>query len=413
MHTNVEENEEQEDTTIATHFTQKKESALLATALVPVRSSNGHTTVLRALIDPGSQASFVSERATQLLKLKRKPAQGRVIGVGSTETNISHMVQLEILSRHDEGFSLNINAYVLAGHLTSKLPSKTINAQPWPHLSKLNLADPEFFTPGKIDLLLGVEVYTEILKRDIIKGPPGTPTAQETTLGWILFGSVKDNSPANNIVVMHHHVDLDSMLRNLWEIDTSDKRDLTAEETLCEEIYVKTHKRNEEGRYIVKLPFKSAEPIKHIGDTRNTAEKRFKQLEKRLEHNTSLKKEYTKVMEGYTQLQHMEEVPEKEINKPAVYLPHHAVVRLDKETTKTRIVFDASCKGSRNVSLNDELLVGPQLQDDLRSLIMRWRMKRISFTADIRTMYREVLVSEDDIDYQRILWREHADEALK
>lgn len=108
----------------------------------------------------------------------------------------------------------------------------------------------------------------------------------------------------------------------------------------------------------------------------------------------------------------MEEVTEKEKNDSAVYLPHHAVVREDKETTKTRVVFNASCKGSNNASLNDQLLVGPQLQEDLRSVIMRWRMKRVSFVADIQKMYREILVTEDDANFQRILWRKDKDESL-
>lgn len=81
----------------------------------------------------------------------------------------------------------------------------------------------------------------------------------------------------------------------------------------------------------------------------------------------------------------IEKVPKSEKEtKMKVYLPHHAVVRNDKETTRTRIVYDASCKGTNNVSLNDELLVGPQLQEDLRSIVMRWRMKRVCFVADIQ-----------------------------
>ena len=40
------------------------------------------------------------------------------------------------------------------------------------------------------------------------------------------------------------------------------------------------------------------------------------------------------------------------------YLPHHAIVCSDKDTTKLRIVYDASARTDGNPSLNDCLLVG-------------------------------------------------------
>ncbi|CAH2039956.1 unnamed protein product, partial [Iphiclides podalirius] len=92
-------------------------------------------------------------------------------------------------------------------------------------------------------------------------------------------------------------------------------------------------------------------------------------------------------------------------NPKAVYLPHHAVVREDKETTKVRVVFNASSKGVNDVSLNDDLLKGPKLQQDLGHLLLRWRIHPIGIVADLVKMYRQVYVHEDDTDFQRILWR--------
>ncbi|CAH2083815.1 unnamed protein product [Euphydryas editha] len=100
-------------------------------------------------------------------------------------------------------------------------------------------------------------------------------------------------------------------------------------------------------------------------------------------------------------------------NQNAVYLPHHGVLREDKTTTKLRIVFDASCKGVNGFSLNDDLLVGPKLQQDLRHILMRWRTHKICITADIIKMYRMVRVAEEDTDFQRLLWRSTPDEPLR
>lgn len=407
LHTSDNIQENLQDESIIVNFASKQRRALLATALVPVRSECGLETTLRALIDFGSQASFISENATQLIRLKKTPVRGSITGVGSTTTPVRYLVQLEISSRCDKEFSLPLKAYVLKSHITSKLPSSTIEPKSnWSHLNGLTLADPQYFKSNKIDLLLGIDVYTEIVKNNLIKGPPGTPSAQETSLGWILFGNISERRHTNNdVLVMHQNIDInmDNLLENLWSIDDTTNRKLTFDERTCEDIYEKTHTRDSTGRYIVKLPFKI--PPQEIGSTRDIALKRLEQLERRLENKPHLKEDYCKVMEEYIQLNHMEKVPKEERNNLSIYLPHHAVIRGDSETTKVRIVFDASCKSSKNNSLNDLLLVGPQLQEDLRSLIMRCRMKKVCFISDIKMMYRMIDVTKEDADYQRVLWR--------
>ncbi|XP_063391167.1 uncharacterized protein LOC134676697 [Cydia fagiglandana] len=410
----VEDIEEvQANTVIALHLNTRQNSALLATAVVEARSNQGHIIPLRALIDQGSEESFISEKAAQLLKLDRQHVRGSITGLGPMKTEINHVCELQIKSQWDKTFILPVKAYVMSKQLTKKLPKKHIVQQPWPHLQGLQLADPNYNNSGPIDLLLGVRVYARILQADLVKGPPGTPCAQRTDLGWILFGESDSTSQEDSYLVMHHQVDIEDTLKSLWEIDPDTKRKYTKEEQLCEEIYEKTVTRNQEGRYIVKLPFKTENPKVLDGNTKEIATKRFMQLERRFKRSPNLKTEYTKGINDYLEEGHLEEVPEREKEDKAVYLPHHAVIRDDKETTRTRIVFDASCKGSNNVSLNDELMVGPQLQDDLRNLLMRWRLKRVCFVADVQKMYRQILVTKEDANYQRILWRQDESEELK
>ncbi|XP_073963144.1 uncharacterized protein [Choristoneura fumiferana] len=411
--------EEQEEVVeISSNLACKKSTALLATAMVSVRDDDGHTTTLRALIDPGSQSSFISERAAQALRVKRLPARGTVTGVGSTQTTISSKAQLQIMSTQDDKVKINVNVYIMSSKLTSKLPSNKIKYNPkaWPHIQGLTLADPCFQQPGRVDMLLGVEVCAQIFKSKIIKGPPGSPCAQDTSLGWILFGTAEDTADTyqEDIIVMHHQVNVDDMLKAFWEIDTTDtSKRLTKEEEDCENKYKETHTRNEEGRYIVTLPFKTEEPQSPRGQTRDIALLRLKQLERRFERNAKLKNDYVKAMEEYMELNYIEEVPEEEIANSAVYLPHHAVINEEKETTKTRIVFNASAKGANGVSLNDELLIGPHLQEDMRNLVMRWRLRRIAIVADIKKMYLQILMNPKDTDYQRILWRKNTSDPVK
>ncbi|XP_033218088.1 uncharacterized protein LOC117173557 [Belonocnema kinseyi] len=89
------------------------------------------------------------------------------------------------------------------------------------------------------------------------------------------------------------------------------------------------------------------------------------------------------------------------------YLPHHAVLRPESTTTKLRVVFDGSAKSTSGQSLNDILLIGPTVQQDLLSLVLRFRLHRIGITADIEKMYRQVWIHPEHRSLQCILWREN------
>lgn len=88
------------------------------------------------------------------------------------------------------------------------------------------------------------------------------------------------------------------------------------------------------------------------------------------------------------------------------YLPHHPVFKQSSTSTKLRVVFDASRATHFGPSLNDKLLVGPKLQDELIDILMRFRTYKYAFTGDIAKMYRQVLVDDAQCDFQRILWRD-------
>ncbi|CAG9130227.1 unnamed protein product [Plutella xylostella] len=402
---------------VVSRATKTQSQVLLATALVKVESSAG-SNVLRSLLDQGSQASFITEAAVQLLRLKRVPNKCVVSGVGSDKKPScasNYVVEIKIQSLHDPDCVVNVKAHVLR-KLTSFIPDRQVKLQWWSELSQVKLADPSFATPSKIDLLLGAEVYGQIIVDGLFKGPPGTPLAQNTKLGWIISGQVinecRDTRSCHTISVVSNHAKIsgDELLKRFWELESEHSqigknKVLTEVEKKCEQIFTESVARDETGRYIVKLPFHSNEPQCKNGEFRKIAIRRFMSLEKRLMQDSKLQVEYAKGIREYAELGHMELVPEDERQREdAVYLPHHAVVREDKTTTKVRIVFDASCPGTNGVSLNDDLMVGPTLQPDLRHILMRWRLHPICLVADIVKMYRQVKVTDSDADtFQRLL----------
>ncbi|XP_062700371.1 uncharacterized protein LOC134284887 [Aedes albopictus] len=95
------------------------------------------------------------------------------------------------------------------------------------------------------------------------------------------------------------------------------------------------------------------------------------------------------------------------------YLPHHGVEKADSTTTKLRVVFDASCRTDSGVSLNQALMVGAVVQDDLFAIHLRFRMHRIALIADIEKMYRQIRIHPSDYPLQRILWRSSSSEPLR
>ncbi|XP_013182507.1 PREDICTED: uncharacterized protein LOC106128591, partial [Papilio xuthus] len=377
-----------------------------------------------AKANQGSQASFISESAVQLLGLKRHPIKTVVSGLGGdpqASLSCRFMVSMKIQSRHDPSFVISIKAYVM-NKVTSLLPDRKIVVPMLPSLSCEVLADPSFGIPNKIDVLLGAEVYSQILLQGLIRGPPGYPLAQNTKFGWILSGEVEEAGAqletCHNVVVSLHsaHSDESELLRKFWELESDqydiEKKYLTEEEQLCEKLFAETTRRDESGRYVVSLPFRTPDPKCKYGHSKQIAQKRFLILEKRFLRDPDMKKEYVKVIKEYLDLGHMEKVEDKE-KTDAVYLPHHAVVRNDKITTKVRVVFDASCTGTNGASLNQDLLVGPTLQLELRHILMNWRQFPICLVADIIKMYRQVKVSETDVDFQRILWRQNPEDELQ
>ncbi|XP_036322206.1 uncharacterized protein LOC118736226 [Rhagoletis pomonella] len=122
---------------------------------------------------------------------------------------------------------------------------------------------------------------------------------------------------------------------------------------------------------------------------------------------------YNDFMQEYIQLGHMSQIKDIDLNFPHYVIPHQCVLRPDAETTKLRVVFDASCKSTTHVSLNELLMVGPTIQPELFTTLLRFRCRKWAITADITKMYRQVAISDDDKKFQLILYRHSPDEPIR
>ena len=87
------------------------------------------------------------------------------------------------------------------------------------------------------------------------------------------------------------------------------------------------------------------------------------------------------------------------------YVPHHEVIRVDKETTKLRVVYDASAKAQRTTpSLNDCLYAGPPLSSLIYDILLMFRVHKVAISRDIEKAFLNISVDPTDRDYLRFLW---------
>ena len=283
-----------------------------------------------------------------------------------------------------------VNAVVIP-RVSCDLPSSPIPLDlKWNHLHDLTLADPSFGQPGRIDLLLGVDVFVDILRDGQRKGPPGSPTAFETDFGWVLGGSTGPlgiSAHTNFHISTFHTTTLsgDDVLKRFWEVEESpsDQACLSAEEHAVIHHFDSSHKCSSEGRFIVPLPKRPNAPP--LGELRSQAVKRFFSLERSLNAKGCLQ-DFDAVMQEYVDLGYAETVPTADLEKSpevAFYLPMHAVYKSSSSTTKIRAVFDASARSSTGTSLNNTLLVGPTVPPPLVDVLLRFRLHAVALTADV------------------------------
>lgn len=378
-------------------------TVLLATALINVFNSSGQTIALRALIDPGSQVSFITTKAVQRLQLKTISTNARIFGIGQTYSGTSTKnVSLILQATMNPSVRIKSN-FLTIPHITGTLPKLSDGKMDWSHIRNLQLADPFYNRSGPIDLLLSAEIYGNILLPGLQRGKPNEPIAQNTSMGWILMGGSSASSSNSNLS-MHSLVDIDSRLRSFWESEeiTSNTRPISIEDEESERHFKDTFSRDKTGRFVVRMPFKSRF-TSNVGASRESAVQRLLQIEKKFIKNPQLALDYKEFMKQYEALGHMR----RDVAVvDAYYIPHHPVIKSSSSTTKLRVVFDASHKSRSGLSLNDTLCVGPTIQDDLTTLITRWRKYPVAFCADLEKMYRQIRIHELDQGYQRIVWRD-------
>ena len=378
------------------------QTVILGTVRALIRDAHGFFQPFRAVIDSGSQISAITNSLVQRLGLKVKPITAQLSGVGQTHARVHGIVQCNIASRHSKQPSLHVNAHVLstiAGNLpTSSVPNEVID-----RYRDFDLADDRFNVPGPIDFLVGADLYPDILYKTGNTIVGSKPAALKTVFGWVILGPVNSsqisNESAYSFLAMVN-TPLENTLRLFWESEEVNRTpSLDPLDSLAEEHFIKTHSRDTSGRYSVALPFKP--DCVMPGYNRDVALKNFVSLERRLKRDPQIHDSYHEFMSEYARSLHMQPAP----HASDYIIPHHCVHKVTSSTTKLRVVFNASSPDRNGLALNHVLLSGPKLQGDLPGILTTFRTYPVALCADVRQMYRQILVHPDDRAYQHIFWR--------
>ncbi|KAK7892056.1 hypothetical protein WMY93_024019 [Mugilogobius chulae] len=276
-----------------------------------------------------------------------------------------------------------------------------------PHLRKIAEHIPELDPNAEILILLGRDVLRVHKVRQQVNGPHNAPFAQKLDLGWVLIGdvclgnahkptvstyrtNVLENgrpsicTPCNNSIKLIENLgqggeqkskpckaSLEALGQNIFNETSSDnKPGPSMEDTLFLELMDKEMFKDESNHWVAPLPFRPHRQL--LSNNREYALSRLHSLQKTLYRKPKVREQFIEFMSKILQNQH------------------------------------AECKVFGDV-LNNTLLKGPDLNNSLIGVLVRFRKEQVAVLADIQQMFHCFLVRRDHRNYLRFLWHRDND----
>nr|XP_029722598.1 uncharacterized protein LOC115263500 [Aedes albopictus] len=160
---------------------------LLATAVVLIADRQGDYIPCRAMLDSGSQTSFISSNLVRTLRLQSNGKRLAIRGIGGTSCKTTMSVQGTVMSRFTD-FTVQLE-FVVIDEITGIIPARKYNPSDLDLPTGIAVADPSFYKPARIDVLLGAEVFHEILVGEPIVRR-NLPALQNTQFGFVVSGKM-------------------------------------------------------------------------------------------------------------------------------------------------------------------------------------------------------------------------------
>jgi len=343
--------------------TSKQETATEALSLrtVPVwLKANDRKVKVNAMLDDGSNETFLNEEVAGVLSLKER-YRTVTVNVLNNEVETFQSMPLDVTIESLDGeFSKDIKVKTCPKRVTGnyKLQYWKQGKDRWSHLKECDFAEPA--QDGLVDLLTGVDNAELHYSRADVRGEEGDQVACLGPLGWTCIGPPEGKQWSGarehisrtlfnrgpNVSVSYVCCDIDRTLKGFWEIENCsiERHDAVI---FTEEENEALKKLNDSigytgNGYKMGVPWKEDKPL--LRDNHHTELSRLGKTENKLK-NCALGTEYSQIIQAYVEKGYLRRVEPDEPLPPEVwYLPHFPVIRMDKTTTKVRIVFDCSAK---------------------------------------------------------------------
>ena len=403
--------------TTRSNTTRSRIEIFLQTAKAWACGDNGQTVPVHVMLDGGSQQSYITNDLKTRLGLK--PIRVETIHLNTFGSDLYEKKRcdlVEVLLKSQRGELVHLQA-VGFPKICSPLSTK-VDAHQLTELQGFELADHDPGSDGgKVDLLIGSDHYWEVVTGEIMRDASGS-IALNSKFGWILSGPVKHGRDQQgfttaSLVLQGSEVpdasqnpsdtSLSEELKRFWETEAIGITDDPEYTDIDSQFLPSMNFDVKQGRYEVSLPWKAN--CKPSSTNYNICLFRLQHLRSRLKMNAELAQEYTDTFKRQAESGIIERVPiSQEQVADVFFLPHHGVVRVDKETTKLRIVSDGSARDHNSCSLNDCLEKGPNLTPHVFDILVRFRVYLTGLTADIEKAFHQIAVDPRDRDMLRFLW---------
>ncbi|XP_064619558.1 uncharacterized protein LOC135482999 [Lineus longissimus] len=383
----------------------------VALQVVPIRVLGpGASVTTYALLDSGSEETFIRKSLSDRLKLRVGSQETMAISTMAGESSlIVNRVSLEVEAVRSPSKKVGIQGVVVP---TLDISTARPNVSKWPHLEDIEMPEVDI---EDVTMLIGANVPEVQVHLESRLGKAGEPFAVRTLLGWSVFGPISPAGSDSKQKVNAHFMKYgetrpESHLHQFLELDSLgvvEKKGMSAEDRRALKRLEDTTRKTD-NRYEVGMLWKAENTW--LPDNRALAESRLESLRRKLVKNPELHEKYTAFMtklfsQGYA-VQLSEEEKLKG-NSKTWYLPHHSVTH-PRKPEKVRVVFDAAAK-FKGVSLNDQLLNGPDLTNSLLGILLRFREQPVAIVGDIEGFFLRVGVPDDDNEALRFLWWENGD----
>ena len=371
-----------------------------------------------ALLDSGSTSTFCSQELVKELGITGKKEVVTLTTLEKTNSKMETEVVAFEISDVSCSIKLNLDRVYVKSRLPIDLDNMALKRER--NLSYMDEIDVPDVDVNRVTLLIGQDNPEALIPIDVRRGHPGEPYATKTILGWTVNGPMQIPGTGKrqmlNLFVQDDY-DLKLQMEKFWEVEgqaylKGERSQLSREDRQALDIWENSIEHREDGHYMMAIPFRQNPP--NLPLNREMAEKRLSSLHKRLSHDKEMHEAYTEFMEDLILKNYAEKVEEDEEKKKehlVWYLPHHNVHH-PKKPDKVRVVYDCSAS-YQGVSLNSEVLQGPDLLNSLIGVLIRFRQHPVAVMADIKAMFHQVAVIPEHRDVLRFLWWPGGDLSLR